>query len=86
MIAKLLGLPDTPGVMFLVFAGGGMLYFFSIASIAYFLYFRKVKAKVHPTYELDRREMKSAIIPCTTFRCSGGRRVPITQAAVPGIV
>ena len=61
MIAKLLGLPDTPGVMFLVFAGGGMLYFFSIASITYFLYFRKFKATFHPTYELDRREMKSAI-------------------------
>ena len=45
VIAKLLGLPDTPGVMFLVFAGGGMIYFFSVASIAYFLYFKKFKAK-----------------------------------------
>ena len=43
MIAKLLGLPDTPGVMFLVFAVGGMIYFFSVASIAYFLYFKKLQ-------------------------------------------
>ena len=61
MIAQLLGLPDTPGVMFLVFAGGGMLYFFIIASIAYYLYFKKFRAHFHPDYELDRKEMKSAI-------------------------
>jgi lathosterol oxidase len=61
VIAHLLGLPDTPGVMFLVFAGGGMLYFFSIASIAYFLYFKKFRAHFHPDYELDRKEMKSAL-------------------------
>lgn len=61
MIARLLGLPDTPAVMFLVFAGGGMLYFFSLASISYFLYFKKFKSRYHPTYELDRTEMKSAI-------------------------
>lgn len=47
--------------MFLVFAGGGMLYFFSIASIAYYLYFNKFRARFHPDYELDRTEMKSAI-------------------------
>ena len=61
MIARLLGLPDTPAVMFLVFAGGGMLYFFSIASLAYFLYFKKFKDRFHPDYELDPEEMKSAI-------------------------
>jgi lathosterol oxidase len=61
VIARLLGLPDTPAVMFLVFAGGGMLYFFSLASISYFLYFKKFKSRFHPTYELDRTEMKSAI-------------------------
>jgi lathosterol oxidase len=61
VIAHLLGLPDTPGVMFLVFVFGGMLYFFLIASIAYFLYFKKFKAKFHPSYALNRREMKSAI-------------------------
>jgi lathosterol oxidase len=47
--------------MFLVFAGGGMLYFFLIASIAYYIYFKKFRAHFHPGYELDPKEMKSAI-------------------------
>jgi len=34
VIANLLGLPDTPGMMFVVFAVFGMLYFFLIASIS----------------------------------------------------
>ena len=61
VIAKLLGLPDHPGVMFLVFAIGGMIYFFSIASIAYFFYFKKFRHKFHPDYRLDKRQMRSAI-------------------------
>ena len=61
MIAHLLGLPDTPGVMFLVFAGFGLLYFFLLASVAYFIYFKKFRARSHSSYELDPKEMKSAI-------------------------
>ncbi|HSN82348.1 MAG TPA: hypothetical protein VLS88_07215, partial [Polyangiales bacterium] len=61
MIANLLGLPDTPGVMFVVFAVFGMLYFFLIASVAYYVYFHRFRSRFHPGYRLDAKEMKSAV-------------------------
>ena len=47
--------------MFVVFAVFGMLYFFLIASVAYYVYFHRFRARFHPDYELDRVEMKSAV-------------------------
>lgn len=61
VIANLLGLPDTPGMMFVVFAVFGMLYFFLIASVAYYVYFYRFRSRFHPDYKLDAKEMKSAI-------------------------
>jgi len=61
VIANLLGLPDTPGVMFVVFAVFGMLYFFLIASVAYYVYFHRFRSRFHPGYQLDAKEMKSAV-------------------------
>jgi len=78
-----LGLPDTPGVMFLVFAGGGMLYFFSLASIAYFLYFKKFKARFHPTYELD--EPVTEKVRKVARKIYGARDVVFTKPAEKAI-
>lgn len=54
-------MPDTAGVMFIVFAVFGILYFFLIASVAYYVYFHRLKGRFHPGYQLDRKEMRSAI-------------------------
>ncbi len=61
MIAKMLGLPETPLVVFLLTAGSATLLFFLLSGLSYYLFFVRGRQTFHPDYEPEPVTIRYAI-------------------------
>jgi lathosterol oxidase len=61
LLAEALGLPNHPVVVFLTLTIGGFLYFLTLASISYGIFFVWKRDRFHPGYQPDRDDIKNSL-------------------------
>ncbi len=61
MLSRLFNLSDSMPFLFLTLAGAGLLFFFTLASLSYLLLFVWCRAKFHPEYQPNWREIRTAM-------------------------
>jgi lathosterol oxidase len=62
LLAQLLGLPENPFVTFLTLSIGGLVAFFTLASLSYFFFFVWRRETFHPEYEADAKSNRTAML------------------------